>query len=72
MQQLNIEKKKFLFNTYGRYPISIKEGRGTKLYDFEGREYTDLLSGIAVCNLGHAHPEIAQTIADQAKKTGPC
>lgn len=44
-------EKKFLFNTYGRYPISIKEGRGTKLYDFEGREYTDLLSGIAVCNL---------------------
>ena len=57
-----------LCRTYARYPLAISRGEGTKLYTPEGREYTDLLAGIAVCNLGHSHPELAETIAAQAKK----
>ena len=65
---LKERENKFLFNTYARYPIEIKRGQGTKLYDFNGKEYTDLLAGIAVCNLGHANMEIAKAISEQAKK----
>ena len=65
---LKERENKFLFNTYARYPIEIKMGQGTKLYDFNGKEYTDLLAGIAVCNLGHANMEIAKAISDQAKR----
>lgn len=57
-----------LCRTYARYPLAISRGEGTKLYTPEGREYTDLLAGIAVCNLGHSHPELVETIAAQAKK----
>ncbi|WP_461833624.1 acetylornithine/succinylornithine family transaminase [Desulfothermus sp.] len=65
---LKERENKFLFNTYARYPIEIKRGQGTKLYDFNGKEYTDLLAGIAVCNLGHANMEIGKAISEQAKK----
>ncbi|NCD24685.1 MAG: aspartate aminotransferase family protein [Deltaproteobacteria bacterium] len=54
--------------TYARYPLAIARGEGTKLYSPEGREYTDLLAGIAVCGLGHSHPELVETITAQAKK----
>ncbi len=60
-------EQEVLFDTYSRYPIAVKKGKGTKLYDFDGKEYTDLLAGIAVCNLGHCHPEITEAICDQAK-----
>lgn len=55
-------------HTYGRYPLGIARARGARLYDFAGREYVDLLSGIAVTSLGHCHPEITEVIRDQADK----
>jgi acetylornithine/N-succinyldiaminopimelate aminotransferase len=67
LDQLRERERKALFSTYARYPLAIRSGLGSKVYDFEGREYIDLLSGIAVCTLGHAHPEIAEVIADQAR-----
>jgi len=45
-------------DTYKRYPMTIVRGEGTRLWDSTGREYLDLVSGIAVCNLGHCHPEL--------------
>jgi len=65
---LKNREENVLFNTYLRYPIAICRGSGTKLYDFKGKEYTDLLAGIAVCNLGHSHPELIEVICEQAKK----
>lgn len=56
-----------LFNTYARMPVSLVRGEGAWLYDDQGRRYLDALSGIAVCSLGHAHPRIAEAIADQAR-----
>ncbi len=54
--------------TYRRFPISVKEGSGCRLWDYDGKEYIDFVAGIAVCNLGHANPEIADAIYKQAKK----
>ena len=54
--------------TYARYPLAIERGAGTKLFTPEGREYTDLLAGIAVCGLGHSHPELAETIAARVQE----
>jgi len=53
--------------TYRRVPVTFVRGQGIRLYDTEGREYLDLLSGIGVASLGHAHPGLARAISDQAQ-----
>ena len=53
--------------TYGRQKIAFVRGRGSYLYTEDGTEYLDALTGIAVCGLGHAHPVLAQVIAEQAQ-----
>ncbi len=53
--------------TYGRVPVAFVRGEGTRLYDDDGREYLDFLGGLAVTSLGHAHPAVADAIADQAR-----
>ncbi|TVQ41486.1 MAG: aspartate aminotransferase family protein [Wenzhouxiangella sp.] len=55
-----------LFDTYVRMPVSMVRGDGPWLFDDQGHRYLDALSGIAVCSLGHAHPRLAEVIADQA------
>lgn len=55
-----------LMPTYARQPLAFEKGSGVWLYDSEGNAYLDALTGIAVCGLGHAHPVIAEAIADQA------
>lgn len=57
-----------LFNTYARRPIDIVEGKGTIVKDSTGKEYLDFTSGIAVCSLGHAHPELVKAIQTQSEK----
>jgi acetylornithine aminotransferase len=52
--------------TYGRQNVSFVSGEGAWLTDSEGKRYLDALSGIAVCGLGHAHPQVATAIAEQA------
>ena len=56
-----------VMQTYGRLPVSFVRGEGTLLFDSDGRRYLDFLSGLAVTSLGHAHPEVAAAIADQAR-----
>jgi acetylornithine aminotransferase len=55
-----------VMNTYGRYPLALERGQGCALFDLDGREYLDLLAGIAVTGLGHSHPEITEAICEQA------
>lgn len=55
-----------VLQTYRRQPVAFVRGEGPRLYDVEGREYLDLVSGIGVTSLGHAHPGLAAAIADQA------
>lgn len=63
-----MEKSDRLFmKTYGRYPAVMVEGRGCVLKDADGREYLDFLAGIAVCSLGHCHPEVTEAICGQAR-----
>ena len=59
---------KVLAATYSRLPVVFEKGRGTTLWDSEGRAYTDFLAGIAVCALGHAHPAVQAALAEQAGK----
>jgi acetylornithine/N-succinyldiaminopimelate aminotransferase len=66
--QVQEKTDRYLCHTYARYPLSVKSAKGCFLYDFNGREYLDLLSGIAVCGLGHSHPEIISAIKEQADK----
>ena len=56
-----------VMQTYGRLPVSFVRGEGTFLFDSDGRRYVDFLSGLAVTSLGHAHPDVAAAIADQAQ-----
>ena len=53
--------------TYGRIPVAFVRGEGTRLWDSAGKEYLDFLGGLAVTSIGHAHPEVADAIADQAR-----
>ncbi|NQT10093.1 MAG: acetylornithine transaminase [Desulfobacteraceae bacterium] len=57
---------KVIAKTYNRFPIVITRGKGCTLWDSEGRAYTDFVAGIAVCNLGHAHPVVSKALSDQA------
>ena len=58
---------KVIARTYNRFPIVITKGRGCTLWDSDGRAYTDFVAGIAVCNLGHAHPRVAKALSKQAE-----
>jgi acetylornithine aminotransferase len=53
--------------TYKRFPVVLTRGSGSTLWDENGKRYTDFVAGIAVCNLGHAHPKIVQALTEQAR-----
>src|SRR5262245_39447779 len=60
-------ESRHVLQTYKRQPITFVRGEGVRLFDAEGREYYDLLSGIGVASLGHANPGLARAIAEQAQ-----
>jgi len=53
--------------TYKRTPVVFSRGSGCTLWDTDGRSYLDFVAGIAVCNLGHAHPAVSKALCDQSK-----
>jgi predicted acetylornithine/succinylornithine family transaminase len=55
-----------VLQVYRRGPVVFERGRGCRLYDADGRAYLDLISGVGVAALGHAHPRLAAAIAEQA------
>ncbi|MFW2570742.1 aspartate aminotransferase family protein [Legionella sp. 29fVS95] len=57
-----------LITSYNPLPVTFTHGEGVWLYDDAGKAYLDGLSGIAVCGLGHAHPDVTRTIQQQAAK----
>ncbi|WP_298065886.1 aspartate aminotransferase family protein [uncultured Mailhella sp.] len=67
-ERLKERERAFMCRTYSRYPVSVVRGKGSRLWDIDGREYVDLLSGIAVVALGHANEELAEVMAQQARK----
>ncbi len=63
---------KHVMNTYSRLPVTLVRGRGCRVWDDRGDSYLDMVAGIAVCNLGHAHPQVAQALKKQADELFHC
>lgn len=59
-------EQQYLIQTYRRFPVLLRRGKGCWLYDAAGRKYLDLISGIGVNALGHAHPRILRVLREQA------
>ncbi|HEX4018306.1 MAG TPA: acetylornithine transaminase [Frankiaceae bacterium] len=57
-------------NNYGRPPIALVRGQGSTVYDADGHAYLDLIAGIAVCLLGHAHPKVIEAVTSQLSTLG--
>jgi acetylornithine/N-succinyldiaminopimelate aminotransferase len=57
-----------VMNTYGRVPIALSHGQGSRVWDIEGKSYLDALGGIAVNTLGHNHPKLVPALQDQISK----
>ena len=58
----------YLYPNYRQAPLAIVRGQGSVLWDADGKRYIDMLAGIAVSALGHAHPKLVAAIADQAAR----
>ncbi len=67
-EEIQLAAAQYLMNTYARLPLSIVRGKGSKVYDSEGREYLDCVAGIAVNILGHGHPELVTAIERQVRQ----
>src|SRR5579864_1324894 len=68
LEQIAELERKYLLQTYNRYPVVLSRGKGVFLYDIDGKRYLDFVAGIGVNALGHAHPRIVKAIREQAAK----
>ena len=59
-------ERQYLLQNYSRYPLVVRRGKGCYVYDVNGKRYLDLIAGIGVNALGHAHPRILKVIREQA------
>ncbi len=59
-------ERKYLFQNYGRQPIVLERGEGSRVWDADGNEYLDFVGGLSVTSLGHAHPVVVEAAAKQA------
>jgi acetylornithine/N-succinyldiaminopimelate aminotransferase len=62
----------FVMDTYSRLPVNLVRGKGCRVWDDDDNEYLDMVSGIAVCNLGHAHPKVVEALSLQAQNLFHC
>ena len=62
------DEKQYVFQNYGRQPIVLERGEGTRVWDSEGKEYLDFVGGLAVNVLGHASPVVADALAAQSRE----
>ena len=58
----------YVMHTYGRYPVALDHGFNAHVWDVDGKEYVDLLAGIAVTSLGHCNDEVCRTLEEQARR----
>ena len=66
LNDIRERESRHIVQTYKRQPVAFVRGRGVYLYDVDGREYLDFVTGVGVAALGHAHPGLTAVIADQA------
>lgn len=64
--EIKAESDQYVMATYGRLPVAFVRGKGLTLWDADGKEYLDFLAGLAVCCLGHCHPNVVEAIRHQA------
>ena len=62
------ESAQYIMNTYNRFPIVLRKGRGMKVWGSDGKEYLDFVGGVAVNVLGHCHPKVVVAIQKQAQR----
>ena len=67
VDDIKAREARHVLQTYRRLPVTFVRGEGVRLFDSDGREYIDLLSGIGVSSLGYGHRKLAEAIADQAR-----
>ncbi|MEJ2183499.1 MAG: acetylornithine transaminase [Nitrospirota bacterium] len=63
-----LESQKYLMNTYRRFPVLLRKGRGMKVWGPDGREFLDFVGGVATNVLGHCHPKVVVAIQKQAQR----
>src|SRR5256712_9705304 len=68
LEQIVELERKYLLQTYNRYPVVLARGKGIFLYDLDGKRYLDFVAGLGVNALGHAHPRIVKVIREQAAR----
>lgn len=66
LADLQALEQRYLMRTYRRAPVEFVRGEGARLWDSEGREYLDFLTGISVCSVGHCHPAVVEAAREQA------
>lgn len=62
------ESSRYIMNTYKRYPVVLRKGRGMKVWSSDGKEYLDFVAGVAVNILGHCNPRVVVAIQKQAQR----
>lgn len=67
-QEIADREKRFLLQTYNRYPVALVRGKGVFLFDLEGKRYLDFAAGLGVNALGHAHPRIVKAVREQVAR----
>ncbi len=65
--EIQIQADKYIFQTYGRFPLTLVRGEGCRVWDENGKEYLDFVGGIAVCALGHSSTLITKVLEEQSK-----
>lgn len=68
LEELQKLESEYVMPTYARLPVEFTRGEGARLWDADGKEYLDFLSGISVCSIGHCHPAVIDAIREQAGK----
>jgi acetylornithine/N-succinyldiaminopimelate aminotransferase len=68
LEQTQALEERYLMRTYKRAPVDFVRGEGALLWDAEGKEYLDFLTGISVCSVGHCHPDLVAAVSEQAQR----
>jgi acetylornithine/N-succinyldiaminopimelate aminotransferase len=68
LAELQKLEREHVIPSYARYPVEFVRGEGSRLWDAEGEEYLDFLSGISVCSVGHCHPDVVRAVQEQAAR----
>jgi acetylornithine/N-succinyldiaminopimelate aminotransferase len=68
LEELQALEQRYVMQTYRRAPVEFVRGEGATLWDADGKQYLDLLSGISVCSVGHCHPAVVEAVREQAEQ----